>query len=317
MGQEIGVTPIQIATMVSTIANDGVRNAPRIVAGVTPPNSGPQTITFRPAEQRRVVSPLTAAEMKKMMERVVLFGTGRKAILDGYSSAGKTGTAQKVDPRTHRYSATKYVGSFVGFAPVNEPAITIAVIIDSAVGLHQGGQVSAPVFQRVAQQVLEYLHVPHDAEFKNRNRLLLRATVKDSELEESSPDHPGEALEAAAESAPAPPAPTAPASGRQWVPAAVNQAVLIPQAQAETPSSPAFLLPPAQPGPAPASGVVVNVDNAQVPSFAGKSLRACVELAQGAGIVLDIHGAGTAREQSPPAGTMIAKGGHVAVRFAR
>jgi cell division protein FtsI (penicillin-binding protein 3) len=318
MGQEIGVTPIQIATMVSTIANDGLRNAPRIVAGVTPPNSGPQTITFRPAEQRRVISPLTAAEMKKMMERVVLFGTGRKAILDGYSSAGKTGTAQKVDPRTGRYSATKYVGSFVGFAPVNEPVITIAVILDSAVGLHQGGQVSAPVFQRVAQQVLEYLHVPHDTEFKNRNRLLLRANVKDSELEESSPDHPGETLQAAEDSAPAPAEPPAQAASIQLVPAAVNQAVLVPTPEAQTPSSPAApLSPPSQPGPAPAAGVVVSVDNAQVPSFAGKSLRACVELAQGSGIVLDIHGSGIAREQSPAPGSMIARGGRVAVRFAR
>jgi len=317
MGQEIGVTPIQIATMVSTIANDGVRNAPRIVAGVTPPNSGPQTITFRPAEQRRVISPLTAAQMKKMMERVVLFGTGRKAILDGYTSAGKTGTAQKVDPRTGRYSATKYVGSFVGFAPVNEPAITIAVILDSAVGLHQGGQVAAPVFQRVAQQVLESLHVPHDTELKSRNRQLLRANVKDSELEEGSPDHPGETLQAAEVPTPATAEPPAKAASALLMPATVNQTVLVPTAEEETPASPAPLLPPSQPGPAPASGVVVNVDNAQVPAFAGKSLRACVELAQSTGIILDIQGSGIAREQSPAAGTTIARGGRVAVRFSR
>jgi cell division protein FtsI (penicillin-binding protein 3) len=321
MGQEIGVTPIQIASMVSTIANDGVWSAPRIVAGITPPNSGPQTITFHPAEQRRVISPLTAAEMRKMMERVVLFGTGRKAILDAYSSAGKTGTAQKVDPRTRRYSATKYVGSFVGFAPVNAPAITVAVIIDSAVGLHQGGQVAAPVFQRVAQQVLEYLNVPHDAEPRNRNRLLLRAAVKDSELEESSPDRLGETLPAqeSNEVLAATSAPRA-AGSQQIVPAAVNQTTFVPAAEAAavSPSSPAPLLPPAQPGPpANAAGVVVSVDTTQVPSFAGQSLRACIELAQSAGIVLDVHGSGVAREQSPAPGTAIAKGGHVAVRFGR
>ena len=88
-------------------------------------------------------------------------------ILDGYTSAGKTGTAQKVDPNTHAYSTTDYVGSFVGFAPVNNPAMSIAVILDSARGLHQGGQVSAPVFKRVAEQVLAYLNVPHDAEIKH------------------------------------------------------------------------------------------------------------------------------------------------------
>ena len=82
-----------------------------------------------------------------MMQKVVLEGTGRKAILEGYTSAGKTGTAQKVDPATGAYSKTKYIGSFAGFAPVNNPQIVVAVILDSAVGLHQGGQVSAPGFQ--------------------------------------------------------------------------------------------------------------------------------------------------------------------------
>ena len=91
-----------------------------------------------------------------MLQGVVLHGTGRKAILEGYSSAGKTGTAQKVDPATGAYSKTKYVGSFAGFAPINNPQIAVVVILDSAVGLHQGGQVSAPIFQRIMQQVLEY-----------------------------------------------------------------------------------------------------------------------------------------------------------------
>ena len=108
-----------------------------------------------------------------MMQKVVLEGTGRKAILEGYSSAGKTGTAQKVDPATGAYSKTKYIGSFAGFAPVNNPQIVVAVILDSAVGLHQGGQVSAPVFKRISQQVLEYLHVPHDLPLAPQHQLLL------------------------------------------------------------------------------------------------------------------------------------------------
>jgi len=97
-----------------------------------------------------------------MLERVVLEGTGRAARLNGYSSAGKTGTAQKVDPATRTYSKTKYVASFIGFAPSPNPAVTIAVILDSPAGLHQGGQVSAPVFKRIAEQVLGYLEMPHD-----------------------------------------------------------------------------------------------------------------------------------------------------------
>ncbi len=134
MGQEIGVTPLQLVAMISTIANDGVWVAPRIVAGTTEPQGTPQMVAFHPGAQRRVISPLTAAQMKQMMQGVVLHGTGKKAILEGYSSAGKTGTGQKVDPATRAYSQTKYVASFAGFAPINDPAITVAVILDSAGG---------------------------------------------------------------------------------------------------------------------------------------------------------------------------------------
>src|ERR1700719_3457516 len=196
MGQEIGITPLQLVGLVSTMANDGVYVAPRIVAATTQPQSAPQMIAFHPANERRVISTFTAGEMRQMMQRVVLHGTGKKALLIGYSSAGKTGTAQKVDPATHAYSHTKYVASFAGFAPVNNPAITVAVVLDSAVGLHQGGQVSAPVFTRIAQQVLEYLHTPHDLEIPpNRQVWLAQAKASDKDLEEGSPDHPGEAID--------------------------------------------------------------------------------------------------------------------------
>ena len=97
-----------------------------------------------------------------MMEDVVLEGTGKPAQLDGYTAAGKSGTAQKIDPATGRYSATQYNSSFVGFAPVNNPVITILVVLDSPVGPHHGGEVGGPVFKRVAEQVLAYRDVPHD-----------------------------------------------------------------------------------------------------------------------------------------------------------
>src|SRR5207237_9912945 len=145
----------------------------------------------------------TAAQMKQMMQGVVAEGTGIKAILEGYSAAGEKGTAQKVDPATVTYSHTKYVASFAGFAPINNPAITVAVILDSPVGLHQGGQVSAPVFQRVAQQVLAYFNVPHDVELPaNRPLLLASRKLNSEDLEESSPDHLGSALEAAENASP-------------------------------------------------------------------------------------------------------------------
>jgi cell division protein FtsI (penicillin-binding protein 3) len=200
IGQEIGISPIQLAALVSTIANDGVRIAPRIVMGTTPPQGSLQTVAFHPAEGQRVISPYTAAEMRSMMQKVVLEGTGREATLEGYSSAGKTGTGQKVDPATGVYSKTKYVASFAGFAPVNNPQIVVTVILDSAVGRHQGGEISAPVFKRISQQVLEYLHVPHDLPLAPQHQMLLaRAKMKnnDNDLEEGTPDHPGEPLETA------------------------------------------------------------------------------------------------------------------------
>jgi cell division protein FtsI (penicillin-binding protein 3) len=327
MGQEVGISAIQASSGISAIANDGVWSAPRIVAGVAAPTAGVQTITFHPAEQHRIISPLTAAEMRKMMEGVVLFGTGRRALLDGYSSAGKTGTAQKVDPKTGRYGS-KYVASFVGFAPVNQPAITVAVIIDSAQGLHQGGQVSAPVFQRVTQQVLEYLHVPHDVEFKRETRRQLLAMLKDQDLEEASPDHPGDSLAvykmaqseqeknapaAAPTAGSVRPAPSAPASSK--TPAAAAPAgtpASAPAAKIEVASAPAAAVPAA-----PAKGVLVNVDGAVVPSFVGKSLRAAVQLAQESRVVLEAQGRGIARDQTPPPGTPLAAGAKVVVRFSR
>ena len=100
--------------------------------------------------------------MREMMEDVVLEGTGKPAQLDGYTAAGKSGTAQKIDPATGRYSATQYNSSFVGFAPVNNPVISILVVLDSPVGPHHGGEVGGPVFKRVAEQVLAYRDEPHD-----------------------------------------------------------------------------------------------------------------------------------------------------------
>ena len=180
MGQEVGISAVQLVSMVSTIANDGVYNAPRIVAGETQPSSGYQQVMFHPAQPAESDVAADLGADAQMMEGVVLFGTGRKAILDGYTSAGKTGTAQKIDPTTRAYSKTDYVGSFAGFAPVNNPRYTIVVIIDSAKGLHQGGQIAAPVFKRISQQVLAYMNVPHDAEIKNDpRRKMLLASVKD------------------------------------------------------------------------------------------------------------------------------------------
>jgi cell division protein FtsI/penicillin-binding protein 2 len=159
MGQEVSVTPIQIISAISAIANGGTLYRPRIVREIGSRAAVPDASDM-PA--RQVTDAKTAAEVREMMEDVMIEGTGKHDQLDGYTSAGKSGTAQKIDPATGRYSATQYNASFIGFAPVNDPAISILVVLDSPVGAHHGGEVSGPVFKRVAEQVLAYLGVPHD-----------------------------------------------------------------------------------------------------------------------------------------------------------
>ncbi len=322
MGQEIGVTPLQLGALVSTIANDGVWVAPRIVASTAEPQKTPQPVVFHAANEHRVISPLTAAQMKQMMEGVVLHGTGTKAILEGYSSAGKTGTAQKIDPSTGAYSHTKYIGSFAGFAPVNNPAITVAVILDSAVGLHQGGQVAAPVFQRVAQQVLEYLHTPHDVDLPaSRELLMARRNAADQDLDDSSPDHLG-APETAENTAPATATPVEtdkqpPAADGTVVTAAMREPE--PVTQHPNASEKAQTV-AAQPSLIPTNGtVILDVEQGGivVPSFVGKSVRSAIEMAAGSGLDLDVVGSGLAQQQEPAAGSHVTAGSRVVVKFAR
>ena len=344
IGQEIGVSPIQLAGLVSTFANDGVYVAPRIVSGTVPPLGAVQNVEFHPVDGRRVISSYTAAEMRSMMQKVVLDPagtTGGRAILQGYSSAGKTGTGQKVDPATGGYSKTKYVGSFAGFAPVNNPQVVVVVILDSAVGPHQGGQVAAPVFRRVTQQVLEYLHVPHDLPLAPQHQLLLaQAKIKDKDLEEGTPDHPGEPLETAEMNA------DSPAAAKPQSVAAANASVSLGQtppatAGAEGNVVSAALREPVSAGAAPnlaakevpsktkdaaaaeqanlptTGTVVLDVEQGGivVPSFVGKTVRSAVEAAQDAGLQLDAVGSGLASKQTPVAGTHVAAGARVTVQF--
>ena len=327
IGQEVGVSPIQLAAVMSTFANDGVYVAPRIVAGTLPLQGGVQTVAFHPAEGRRVVSSYTAAEMRSMMQKVVLVGTARRASLDGYTVGGKTGTGQKIDPATGAYSKTKYNATFAGFAPLNNPQVVVAVILDSPIGLHQGGQVSAPVFRRVTQQVLEYLHVPHDLPLAPERKLLLaRAKIKDKDLDDDTPDHPGEPLETAEVNTGALDAAKSSAvAKRSTAVSMVGSGTVVQAAVREVlPSSP-----PDDSGDRsavsaetklPASGtVVLDVEQGgiEVPSFVGKTFRSAIETAQDVGLQLDAVGSGLARQQSPTAGSHVPAGSRVTVQFGR
>jgi len=174
IGQEIAVTPLQMATAYCVIANNGMLVKPHLVRELRSPD-GAVVFQAKP-EARRVLKPETTAALRTMFEGVTLHGTARKAQLEGYSAAGKTGTAQKIDPKTRTYSTTKYIGSFVGFAPVKNPAVVIIVVIDEPMGSYHGGDIAAPVFQEIASQILPELSITPDQELKARPELIAQAS---------------------------------------------------------------------------------------------------------------------------------------------
>lgn len=158
-GHGLAVSAVQLVTAVSAIANDGVLMKPYIVMEVTDQNG--QTVKrFEPQQVRRAISSRTAGIVKNILKTVTTEGgTGTQAALDGYTVCGKTGTARKLD-EDGRYSNSKHVASFVGFAPADKPEIAVLVIIDEPQGSYYGGVVAAPVFKNIAQQTLSYLNVP-------------------------------------------------------------------------------------------------------------------------------------------------------------
>jgi cell division protein FtsI (penicillin-binding protein 3) len=165
MGQEVGVTPLQMVTAISAIANGGVLMKPYVVSEIRN-GKGQLVAQNMPQAKRRVISADTARTLTTLLEGVVTHGTGGKAAIPGFRVAGKTGTAQKVDPRTGKYSSTLLVGSFLGYVPAEDPRLAMIVVIDEPRGEGWGGVVAAPVFRRVGEQVLNYLGVAVDEPVK-------------------------------------------------------------------------------------------------------------------------------------------------------
>lgn len=158
-GQGVSLSTIQLVTAVSSIANGGMLMKPYLVEKILD-DTGQAVQENEPQIIRRVVSPETARQVARMMETVTgEGGTGTKAAVEGYRVAGKTGTAQKVDPLTRTYSPTKRIGSFVGFVPADNPKLTIAIIIDEPQGIKYGGVVAAPAFHGIALNSLAYLKI--------------------------------------------------------------------------------------------------------------------------------------------------------------
>jgi cell division protein FtsI (penicillin-binding protein 3) len=157
-GQEVGVTSIQMITAINVIASGGYRVWPHLVERVIDSNG--ELIRVSEISKTRIVSPETAFAVSSAFEGVILRGTAKGANLEGYRAAGKTGTAQKIV--NGQYSSEKYLSSFIGYAPLPTPRITILVQIDEPKGAIYGGTVAAPVFRQLAQQVLIHLRIPPD-----------------------------------------------------------------------------------------------------------------------------------------------------------
>jgi cell division protein FtsI (penicillin-binding protein 3) len=161
IGYEISVSALQMAAAYATIANDGVRIQPHIIKEI---RQDGKVLSSTEAQKTQVVTADTARYLKRMLREVVLKGTGKRAQLNGYTSAGKTGTAWKYNAKLKKIDSGKYVSSFIGMAPADNPSVVIAVVLDEPQGgARDGGQVSAPVFREIAEAILPELNVVPDA----------------------------------------------------------------------------------------------------------------------------------------------------------
>ncbi len=280
MGQEIGVTALQVVTAYSAIANGGILYEPRVVREIFERQT-PETPP--PASGRRVVSARTAKQMQEILVDVVENGTGTPARPAGYTAAGKTGTAQKIDS-SGTYSKTHYIPSFAGFAPARKPAVTILVVIDSPVGAYYGREVAAPVFRSIAEQTLSYLNVPQD---------------------NPSP------WPQVASSAPA-------GSPRQK---RGDRAGNLPSRSefAGAATSPVQTVSYSYSPPAEVGGTIMLDDGPmlRMPDFTGLSIRRVAEQCQELGLDLNLLGSGLAVDQVPPARAQVPAGSKIWVRFGR
>ncbi len=297
MGHEIGVTSLQLALAGAVIANGGMLVKPRLVLSRQKPGGEEE---FLPAEKpHRIMAPETAIKMRQMMEGVVLYGTGhRYATLKGYTSGGKTGSAQIYDFKTRAYTH-HYNASFLGFAPVANPQIVVAVTVEGTSHGEAGfgAPVAAPVFREVATSALRMLDVPKD--------------LPDTVVRASRGPINEDDLAIAGIGQPPPQAPDAASQANDQV---LQSRVVssIPQppvpadstAHAESDLDRRPFLSPVLAGP-------------KVPDFRGMTLRAVLEKSAASGMQLEVSGNGLAREQDPPPGTMLPPGQRVRVQFAR
>ncbi|HVV45888.1 MAG TPA: penicillin-binding transpeptidase domain-containing protein, partial [Bryobacteraceae bacterium] len=306
MGQEVSVTAVQIARAACVIANGGMLVTPRLVL-----KRGDKNEPIDPPV--RIIKPENAILMRQMMEGVVLHGTGRlHARLNGYTSAGKTGTAQIYDPQTHHYSHN-YNASFVGFAPVTNPALVVLVTVHNTSGENgQGADAAAPVFTNIMTEALRMLDVPRDipeteiATNKPKKNEKIQDDVSIADLGGVSimEEDPSVRQLLADQMQIIPTAPGGPE------PADATPAVSASAASAPTASAPKEASQP--------DGLQANIwTGPMVPDFRGKSMRDALEAASSHGIQVTVEGSGVARAQVPLPGTPLHPNEKIRIVFTR
>ena len=278
MGQEVGVTSLQLALAGAAIANGGMLVKPKLILARR--KNGESVEHFADEKPERAIAPETAIQMRQMMEGVILHGTGtRYATIKGYTSGGKTGSAQIFDLKTHTYTHI-YNASFLGFAPVANPQIVVAVTLNGTQGGNAGfgGPVAGPVFSKVAMTALRMLDVPKDL-----------------------PDSPGSERASDASIASLKSSP-----GNDGARSRDVSSVAPPAAPIEE-----------SPSPDRRSLLASTLVGPKVPDFRGMTLRAVLEESAAAGVQIEVLGNGLARNQEPAAGSILAPGAHVRVQFTR
>lgn len=291
MGQEVALTSLQLAATIGAIGNGGEWVQPRIVREIV---RGDRREQVSPSHRERIIPQGVAEELRTMLGRVVTLGTGRRAQPAGYSAAGKTGTAQKIDA-SGRYSRTDFIASFAGFAPAQDPVVSVTVVLDSPRGkLYHGGEVAAPVFARVVERVLAYLNVPRTLPVPRSRPAPRQERAEVQDLLPGQFD---------------------PASWFVEAPASSERVFLAQNASAKQPgSTPASSPFPAQPA-SERTVVLVDRDTVAVPDMTGLSLRAVSEKCSRLGLDPMLVGSGVAALQRPVAGTRLPRGSRVWVEF--
>lgn len=283
-GQGISVTPVQLITALSTIANDGKLVQPHVAKAIVD-KEGNTVQEFSPAPLRQVVSYETAQEMKKILESVVTNGTGGRGKVEGFRVAGKTGTAEK-------YSPGKYVVSYMGFAPVDDPKLAILVIIDEPTGgLIYGGTIAGPVFQKVMADSLNYLGIEPNIEQVEEREHVAVPDLRNLYVEDARKILMQNGLSVRIE-------------GEGYV---VTEQVPMPGAEVKKNTVVLLKL----------SDSRTNKDPVTVPDLTGRTIKEATDIIHAIGLNIEIEGSGYAVKQNPPAEAEVGLGTTVKVEFSQ